>query len=254
MITGEDGQFRRIMALVLNTIEEILWPGRCLYCETWIPESQKGLCSKCWQELMRCMHSDACPSCGSETSAYGVLKTRCAKCQEIDYAFDGICRVGVYETVLRKMILDLKFHDKTETAVFLSRNLESAYLNTPFRDEIDCFVPVPLHWKRQISRGCNQSLLLCRQLKRYRPVSTDLVRIRYTPSQRDMTWAGRLRNVRGAFGVRRGHPFSDRTACLVDDITTSRATLNECARTLKAVGARKVYAIVVAAAKPAHFS
>jgi predicted amidophosphoribosyltransferase len=60
--------------------------------------------------------------------------------------------------------------------------------------------------------------------------------------------AARARNVAGAFAVRRGHNFSRRAICLVDDIKTTGATLNECAKTLKEAGASKVFALVLAVA------
>ena len=79
-------------------------------------------------------------------------------------------------------------------------------------------------------------------------ISTDLVRIRNTQQQWDLTHPQRRRNVKGAFAVRKGHPFNEKTVLLVDDISTSGATLNECAKTLKAAGAKKVYTAVLATA------
>jgi predicted amidophosphoribosyltransferase len=75
-----------------------------------------------------------------------------------------------------------------------------------------------------------------------------LVRVRHTKQQWDLNSAQRRRNVKGAFGVRKGHLFEDKTVALIDDITTSGATLAECAKTLKQAGARKVIASVLAAA------
>ena len=68
-------------------------------------------------------------------------------------------------------------------------------------------------------------------------INTDLVRVRYTKRQWHLSQYKRKRNVKDAFAVRDGHDFSSRKICLVDDITTSGATLNECARTLKDAGA-----------------
>ena len=79
-------------------------------------------------------------------------------------------------------------------------------------------------------------------------ISTDLVRIRYTKRQFNLTPARRRKNVAGAFAVRKAHNFKDKAICLVDDITTSRATLNECAKILKLAGAKKVNALVLAVA------
>ncbi|HOK66482.1 MAG TPA: hypothetical protein PLV55_06685 [Anaerohalosphaeraceae bacterium] len=85
------------------------------------------------------------------------------------------------------------------------------------------------------------------------PICRDLVRVRYTRRQWNLTSAQRRRNVKGAFAVRKRHPFKGASVCLLDDITTSRATLNECARVLKRAGAQKVYALVAAVADTAEF-
>jgi ComF family protein len=127
---------------------------------------------------------------------------------------------------------------------------DSALQGSTFCDRIDIFVPVPLHWTRRLARGYNQSVLITKKLKRNGPkVSTDLVRMRRTKSQPTMTSsAARARNVAGAFAVRRGHKFAGNRICLVDDIKTTGATLNECARTLKEAGASEVFALVTAVA------
>jgi ComF family protein len=126
---------------------------------------------------------------------------------------------------------------------------DAALQASPVKDNIDFFVPVPLHWVRRFARGFNQSLLIAKGLTNsVVPINTDLVRIRYTKRQYHLTHAKRKRNVAGAFAVRRGHEFSGKNVCLIDDITTSRATLNECAKTVKQAGAKKVYALVLAAA------
>jgi predicted amidophosphoribosyltransferase len=62
------------------------------------------------------------------------------------------------------------------------------------------------------------------------------------------TAAARARNVKGAFAVRKGHKFAGRAICLIDDIKTTGATLNECAKTLKQAGASKVFALVLSVA------
>jgi ComF family protein len=116
---------------------------------------------------------------------------------------------------------------------------------------IDFFVPVPLHWTRKLRRGYNQAELLAQALSPCRSkVNTDLVRVKRTRPQPAMVSdRKRAANVAGAFAVRKRHDFSDKRICLVDDIKTSGATLNECATTLKNVGAAEVCAIVLAVAE-----
>ena len=127
---------------------------------------------------------------------------------------------------------------------------DSALQGSDFYNDIELFVPVPLHWSRRLARGYNQSYLLVKKLKNSADkISTDLVRIRRTKSQPAMaSAAARAKNVAGAFAVRYGHNFTGRKICIVDDIKTTGATLNECAKTLKQAGASKVFALVLAVA------
>lgn len=126
----------------------------------------------------------------------------------------------------------------------------SALQGCCFCDEIEIFVPVPLHFSRRLLRGYNQSQVLTRKLNHPAiKINTDLVRIRRTKPQPAMVSpAARAKNVAGAFAVRLGNRFSNRNICLVDDIKTTGATLNECAKTLKKAGALKVFALVLAVA------
>jgi ComF family protein len=148
------------------------------------------------------------------------------------------------------MILAFKLAGRTELNSALGSLGDSALQGSLFYNDIEFFVPVPLHWSGRLQRGYNQSLLIAKKLKHpSTKISTDLVRIRRTKSQTIMaTPAARARNVAGAFAVRKGHSFAGRKVCLVDDIKTTGATLNECAKTLKEAGALKVYALVLAVA------
>ena len=147
------------------------------------------------------------------------------------------------------MILAFK-KGRTELDITLGFLANSALRGSVFYNDIEFFVPVPLHWSRRLVRGYNQALIIAKKLKHpSAKINTDLVRIRYTKSQVKMpSPTQRARNVAGAFAVRYGHNFTGRNICLIDDIKTTGATLNECARTLKQAGASKVFALVLAVA------
>ena len=164
--------------------------------------------------------------------------------------FDGIARGGVYLGVLREMILLFKLSDRTELDRHLGFLANSALQGSDFHGRIDFFVPVPLHWRRRISRGYNQALVIAKKLTHSSArINTDLVRIRYTKDQPSMTsFRQRALNAAGAFAVRQGHTFTGKNVCLIDDVKTSGATLNECARVLKQAGATNVFALVLAVA------
>ncbi len=229
----------------------LLWPTQCRICQSAIQDGQSLLCQTCWQELSHSIGGHYCRRCGRSVSPYGLLAEGCGHCYEEKILTDGILRVGQYDSTLRNLILQLKFREMTEFKNLLGQMLDTVFETRPWTQPVDYLVPVPLHWRRRLERGFNQSYLLARSLSRSRiPICRDLVRIRYTRRQWDLTPAQRRRNVKGAFAVRKDHPFSGKTLCLVDDITTSGATLSECARTLKHAGAEKVYAIVLAVAEP----
>ena len=236
-------------ASVLQNFNALLWPAVCINCRQKTSENDNSLCTDCWDELLACTGADYCTRCGRDVSRYAVLEGACPDCQNKQINFDGIARSGIYDKSLRKMILSFK-NGKTELDMVLGFLVNSALRGSAFYDEIDLFVPVPIHWRRRLIRGYNQSLVLAKTLEHPSAViNTELVRMRYTKYQPAMASpASRARNVAGAFAVRRRHPFTGRVICLVDDIKTTGATLNECAKTLKQAGASKVFALTLSIA------
>ncbi len=240
---------KHIPILFWRGLSQLLWPAVCGVCNDAIGDTDNDLCAKCWNELLTCTAGDYCPRCGRDASRYGLVGGACAACQNEGLHFDGIARVGVYMDALQRMILAFK-HDRSELAATLAPLADAALQGTGFCDDIDLFLPVPLHWTRRLRRGYNQSHLIAKRLRApHARVSTDLVRARRTQAQpQAATPAARARNVAGAFVVRHRHDFTGKTICLVDDIKTSGATLNECAKALKEAGATRVYALVLAVA------
>jgi ComF family protein len=115
--------------------------------------------------------------------------------------------------------------------------------------DIDFVVPVPLHWRREHQRGFNQAAELARFLGP--PVRRVLVRRRHTPPQIELAAHQRRANVRDAFGLRRSifrkaPSVKGANVLLVDDVSTTGATLEACARVLKDAGASEVYALTAA--------
>jgi ComF family protein len=105
-------------------------------------------------------------------------------------------------------------------------------------------IPVPLHPRRRRARGFNQAADLARHLGL--PVVDALHRTRATRSQTDLPAAKRHANVRGAFVFRRGVNVGGLRVVLVDDVATTGATLESCARVLRAAGAVDVSALTAA--------
>ena len=112
---------------------------------------------------------------------------------------------------------------------------------------VDLIIPLPLHGERLRERGFNQALELARPIARHLrcPIATTVCqRIRHTAAQADLPWKERAKNMRGAFHC--SDDLSGQRILLVDDVMTTGATLDECARTLKLHGATSVTLAVVA--------
>jgi ComF family protein len=117
----------------------------------------------------------------------------------------------------------------------------------PFAKDADLIAPVPLHWTRLWTRGYNQAGWLALAIanglaKPYAPLA--LIRKRRTPSQNGLSASGRSRNVEGAFSV--GQDVAGKTVLLVDDVYTTGATLNACAKALLKAGAARVDGVALA--------
>jgi ComF family protein len=240
---------KRAGTFALQGLNQLLWPPVCANCRQSICETDHDLCQDCWDGLVACTGADYCRRCGREASPFGLVEGSCPDCQGKEMRFDRIARTGIYSRSLQEMILTFK-KGRTELASVLAFLANSALETSDFYTDIEFFVPVPLHWSRRLMRGYNQSQVLAGKLKHPSArINMDLLRIRRTRLQPAMaTAAARARNVAGAFAVRRGHPLAGRKICLVDDIKTSGATLNECASVLKQAGAAKVFALVLAVA------
>lgn len=232
----------------LTAVNHLLWPKRCANCSCVIYQANSDYCSDCSQQLIALTAGHYCKRCGRNVSEYAIIPNGCPICLPEEFVFDAIARAGVYQGPLRSTILAFK-KDSDKAKQTLTLLVNSALEGSDFSGKIDFFVPVPLHWTSKINRGYNQSYLLAKRINNSANVNTDLVRIRRTKMQTAMaTPHQRLKNVEGAFAVRNGHSFAGKNICLIDDIKTTGATLNECAKTLKKAGAAKVYALVLAVA------
>jgi ComF family protein len=240
---------KQFFNFTLKSINHLLWPAVCINCGQSIHEADNNLCRKCWLEVLSCTGDDYCGRCGRDVSKFALLEIGCPDCQNKKFYFDGIARSGIYKEALQQMILSFK-NGRTELDSTVGFLCNCALEGSSFYNDIEIFVPVPLHFSRRLSRGYNQSHILAKKLRHPTAgICTNLVRKRRTKLQTAMVSpTARAKNVAGAFTVRRRNNFRNRNICLIDDIKTSGATLNECARILKEAGALKVYALVLAVA------
>jgi len=152
-----------------------------------------------------------------------------------------------FDGVVRQAIHQLKYRNLRALAMPLSELLKDYLATNPLPGQV--LVPVPLHQKRIRERGYNQSSLLAHKLGKLinLPIVDDcLIRLRPTPPQtKTSTVVERQSNVANAFSCR-DHRLRDKQVLLIDDVSTSGATLDACAVTLKAAGATSVWGLVLA--------
>jgi ComF family protein len=148
-------------------------------------------------------------------------------------------------------VVALKYRGRHKTAERLAIRLHASARCRSLLEASDVIVGVPLHPERERRRGFNQADLLAVALARGcgLPVSRGLERTRNTRSQTDLSAPDRRRNVLNAFAVGSDRALKDAAVVLVDDVTTTGATLRECAAALLAHGAREVRSITVARAE-----
>ncbi len=240
-----------------SAVLDIIFPGACALCHRELENSSDVLCPYCWQELQDCMTANTCPVCGHSMGAYALIDGKCLLCQNKRPTITRIMRTGSYSGALRELVLLFKFQGKSHLDTFLGGMMANAILGAgrDICNDIDYLVPIPLHWRRYWHRGYNQSELLARIIARHmqrqgyriKP-NTDLVRIKHTPPQSTLRRSERLRNIKGAFDLRRGHNFTGKHICLIDDVTTTGTTLRVAANIIKKAGARKISAAVLAVA------
>jgi ComF family protein len=193
-----------------------------------------------------------CPCCGKPFESAEALTYSpdhyCLGCRTIPPVFDQALSVGYFEGSLREAIHQFKYRPCRTLGKPLAQWMAG---NIRTLKNIDLIIPVPLHKTRLRQRGFNQALLLAHELGSVfnLPICYDnLVRIRPTRPQIELSGQDRIKNVAAAFSLLRAEEMLGKTILLIDDVFTTGATMNECARMLKQAGADHVTALTIARA------
>jgi ComF family protein len=225
---------------------DLLFPPLCTSCR--IPVSEPySLCAECWRAIAF-LDGPCCVQCGYPFDFDPGPGTRCAACLARPPAFDTARAVMRYDDKSRDLILAFKRADRLDLVPAFANWLVRA--GRTLLDETDLIVPVPLHRSRLWQRRYNQSALLAQELSRRTGRPADpflLARVRRTPSQGEMRSAkARRRNVLGAFRVVNQPLLSGKTVLLIDDVYTTGATLEACARALKRAKVQRIFVLTLA--------
>jgi ComF family protein len=222
-----------------------LLPAPCLGCGRPLPAARTllGLCGPCRATLAR-LPRQGCAVCSRPLAAHsppeGYL---CGACRLRPPAFDRLIALWSYQPPLDAVVQAFKFRRLDYLGLHLAEALavELGAALTGF----DLLVPVPLHWRRRLARGYNQAERIARPLagRLGIPFAPVLRRVHATPPQSLLGREDRLANLRRAFRVRRNAAVHSLRILLVDDVTTTGATLEAAASALRNAGAAAVTAL-----------
>ncbi|MBO9623627.1 MAG: ComF family protein [Sphingomonas sp.] len=222
----------------LAGLVDLALPPRCPGCGE-VTAAAHRFCARCWSGL-RFLGPPWCASCHLPFEFDRGEDARCAECMADPPVHDGVRAAVAYSEVARSVALKLKYSGRLACAETMARAMERLM---PAGAEL--LVPVPLHRWRIWSRGFNQAALVATALARTTGVRADaelLRRTKATPVLRGLGRKGRAKAVAGAFGLAPNarERLAGRTVVLVDDVHTSGATADACARVLKRGGAARV--------------
>ncbi len=221
---------------------------RCLGCGVIVNSGQHMLCPACAQSLAL-RNGGYCPGCGDIFTEDEVPPQLCGKCRTDPQPWDNLYFNNRYAGKLRDLILGYKFNSGIGHTRLLAT---MAYDTFKARAERmpDIIVPVPLHPRRLLWRGYNQSTELCRTIaaKTHRPIlHNGIIRTRHTRPQTRLGMRERKENIKGAFRANTSL-VKGKTILLVDDVYTTGSTLRECTVTLKRAKAIGVDVLILARA------
>ena len=241
-----------------DALVSVFFPAGCRLCErVLLRASTVPICQECLGSFAA-LGGALCESCGQPLAAWSLGSAQeeqateglvCPECQTREYGFDRARSYGLYKAGLVRAIVLLKF----ERVEPLGRWFAGRPAEVVKREGLaaDVVVPVPLHRQRERERGYNQADLIARPLARklglpYRAVL--LVRTKPRPDKHILSLEERWDSVRGAFATRPGTQVDNLRVLLIDDVMTTGATLDACARALRVAGAKSVIGLTVARA------
>lgn len=243
---GEAQALRLGIGAALDAVLSVVFAPCCAACDAPLEQPTQGpICRRCWDAILP-LTPPLCASCGDPLATWRSLdrdRAQCPRCRRQTRRISLTRAVGSYDGSLRAIVHAFKYDGRRSIASRLAAlmRLRGAVV----LDGADAVVPVPLHASRRRERGFDQARDLARHLGK--PLVPALRRIRNTAIQASLPAARRHGNVRGAFALTSaGRWLEGRCVVLVDDVSTTGATLEACARVLSDRGVREVRALTAA--------
>ncbi len=246
----------------LGALASVVFPAPCRICGRALANASRvPICRECLAGFVR-IREPMCSCCGRPfifeatppATVSSVSESLCRLCRVRFYAFDRARSFAVYDDALIEAVLLLKYEEVTRLGGWFAARLAELVLREAAEWRADVVVPVPLHRDRHRERGYNQAELIARPLARRLGLKLErylLARTRPRPPQLVLSRTEHWKSVRGAYATRQGLKVDNLRVLLVDDVLTTGATLDACARALKKAGAAAVLGLTVAQVRSA---
>jgi ComF family protein len=245
-----------ILKDALGALASVVFPAPCRICGRALANASRvPICPECLDGFER-IAEPMCRCCGRPWLFEAVPQTAeplCRLCRVKFYAFDRARSFAIYNDALIEAVLLLKYDEVTRLGDWFAARLAELVEREREAWQADVVVPVPLHKGRQRERGYNQAELIARPLARRLGLKLErylLARMRPRPAQLVLSRTEHWKSVRGAYATREGLKVDNLRVLLVDDVLTTGATLDACARALKKAGAAAVLGLTVARVRP----
>ncbi len=242
-----------ILSRAGRVLADVVLPRVCSACGALIGTDDRDLCESCATDLVRCVAGAYCRHCGEDRSEHLLHNGVCTSCTlgKSRTKWQSFVRVGRYDGPLKSMILQFKTRFTLDR--ILGGLLADAVCGMMNPEAVDLWVPIPTHWSRRLGTGFQPTALLARAAAgRWGGRVEHLLRMaRYVEpfhARPGLSAADRAKEIAGAMRPAAGATIAGRRVCVIDDVTTTGATLREAARVLKAAGAASVSAAVLARA------
>ncbi len=227
-----------------SSLLDIIYPPLCCSCGVKLSNHNRFfLCRDCAGEI-KYIRKPVCPACGFPADGF-----ECENCVRADYSFNTARASCVYGGVAAEAVKLFKYGKNLWLSKTLERLFREGLREFPEISSPDVIVPVPLSRVKEKERGFNQSEILSHAAGRMLNVRVsikNLVRVKHSVPQTELSGSLRRENVRGIFAVKNKGEFEGGEVLLIDDVFTTGSTVNECSRELLRAGARRVNVFTLA--------
>ena len=216
------------MNKIFNYILELIYPNVC------------GVCKKISKESL-------CKKCEIKIKQYEINKVK--EYKDNQFYFDESLHIFKYEDIIRKMLVEYKFQEKSYLYKTFSKIiLKNEKICGKFK-KYDIIIPVPIHKKRRLVRGYNQTELIAKEIAKNTNLRIEnqvLFKHKNIVSQSELNKSNRKQNVKNAFIIKDEEKVKNKKVLIFDDIYTTGSTANECSKILKNAGASKIGILTIA--------